>query len=112
MKNKKITKKDIKVMKKWIINHGACSFDYKNHDILLGDGGLFSIEKTKYMAHKVLGYKKLQNGNSEVIFSEKRTVPAERYDAVLWMEELDETISYLKSMKRMLNKLGVKTSKF
>ena len=30
--------------------------------------------------------------------------------AVFWFEELDETINYLKRMKKMLNKIGVKTT--
>lgn len=109
MKNKRITNKDELVMKKWISRNGACYFNCKNHDIILPDGGLFSIEKKKYMARKILGYKKLPNGNSRVIFSKKKIVPSETYEATIWMEELDETINYLRRMKKMLNKLGIRT---
>lgn len=106
---KVITKKDKKIMENWIKGHGACYFDYKNKDIILPDGGLFGIEKKKYMARKIIGYKKLPNGNSQILFSKKKLVPSEKYEAIMWMQELDETISYFKSMKRMLNKIGIKT---
>lgn len=82
-------------MEKWRQQHGACTFDNKNYDIILGDGGLFSIEEIKYLAHKFLGFKRISDNCSQTIFSKKRTVPAERYEAIMWMEELDETIAYL-----------------
>jgi len=106
---KVITKKDKEIMENWIENNGACYFDYKNKDIILPDGGLFSIEKKKYMARKIVGYKKLPNRNTQVLFSKKRLIPSEKYEAAIWMQELDETINYFKSMKRMLNKIGIKT---
>ena len=34
-----------KIIKDWIIRHGAANFDLKKGDIILPDGGLFSIEK-------------------------------------------------------------------
>ena len=37
-------------------------------------------------------------------------VPSEKYKAIIWMDELDETIVYLQSMRRMLNKLSIKTN--
>ena len=110
MRRKRITNKDKNVMSKWISKHGACEFDTNNSNILLGDGGLFSIEKKKRRARKVVGYKKLPNGMTEVLFSKTKPLWAEDYKAVLWMEELDGTINYLKSMKRLLNNLGIKTS--
>ena len=82
----------------------------KNKDIILYDGGLFSIEKEELMLPKIIGMKKLSNGMSQVLFSKKK-YPQESFYATLWMSELDDTISYLKSMKRMLNKLGIKTSR-
>lgn len=106
---KRIGKKDEEVMKKWISRHRACYFDYKNKDIILPDGGLFGIDKKKYMARKIVGYKKLANGNIQVLFSKKKIVPSEKYEVTIWMQELDETINYLKSMKRMLNNLGIRT---
>ncbi len=45
----KITEKSKKVLKKWISDHGACNFDIKNQDIILNDGGLFSIEEKDVM---------------------------------------------------------------
>ena len=98
-------------MKKWQSKNGACYFDYKNRDIILPDGGLFSIEKKKYMAHKIIGYKKLPNGNTKILFSKKKLIPSETYEATVWMSELDETINYLKRMKKMLNSMAIKTSR-
>src|SRR3989344_3693259 len=106
---KVITKKDKEIMENWIENNGACCFDYKNKDIILPDGGLFGIEKKKYMARKIVGYKELPNGSSQILFSKKRLVPSEKYEARMWMQDLDETISYFNSMKRILNKVGIKT---
>jgi hypothetical protein len=98
-----------KVIEKWIQNNGAADFDLKKKDIILFDGGLFSIEKEKVMRHKSIGLKKLPNSNcSQVIFSKKK-YPAEELRAVFWFEELDETINYFKRMKKMLNSLGYKT---
>lgn len=108
MKNKR------KVVEEWIRNNGAADFDLKKRDIILFDGGLFSIEKEKVMRHKILGQKKLPAKDGfgacyEVIFSKKKTEPCEEYKAVFWMSELDETIDYLKRMKKMLNSLGYDT---
>ena len=58
-----------KVIKQWIQDNGAASFDLKNEDIFLWDGGLFSIEKEKFMRSKVIGHKKLPNGMVEILFS-------------------------------------------
>ena len=95
----------------WIRRHGAASFDFKNGNIILHDGGLFYIEKKKIKVHKIIGLKKLPNNWSQVIFSKKKTELVEDYNAILWCEELDETISYLKSMKRMLMKIGYDTGR-
>jgi hypothetical protein len=107
---KKMTKEEKeKIAKKWIQDHGAASFDLEKGDIILGDGGLFSIEKKDVMVSKDITFKDLPHGGAEVIFSEEK-IPGEDFDAWMWFEDLDETISYLQSMKRMLNKLGYKTS--
>jgi len=100
-----------KIAQEWIMKNGACKFDFKNRDILLCDGGLFSIEKEKIMLSKIIGTKKLSNGMSQIIFSKKK-YPSDSFFAMLWMEELDDTIRYFRSMKRMLNKIGFKTSRF
>ncbi len=107
--NKKITKKDKEKAERWRKRYGGCIFDFKNKDIILPDGSLFSIEKKKYKAHKIIGYKKLPNGNTQILFSKKKLIPSEKYEAVMWMSDIDEIISYFKSMKRMLNKIGIKT---
>jgi hypothetical protein len=104
----KVYKMKRKILNEWIKNHGAASFDLKNRDIILYDGGLFSIEKKIVLRHKVKGFAKPIGGTSRVIFSEKK-YPTEELEAVFWFEELDEIISYLQSMKRMLNKLGYRT---
>ena len=99
-----------KASDKWITNHGACSFDFKTRNVLLHDGGLFSIEKKKTKMHKIVGHKNLPDGKVLILFSKKRIVPSEDYTAYLWFEEIDGTIAYFKSMKQMLNKLGIKTN--
>lgn len=108
-KRKKITKSDLETMNKWIMNHGACTFDVKDFDIILHDGGLFSIEKRKIMLPHAVGRKKLSNGMVQILFSKKK-YPAERTFARLWMIELDNTIRYFVSMKKMLNNIGIKTN--
>jgi hypothetical protein len=107
---KKITKEMKKTMDLWIKNNGACAFDHKNKNILLYDGGLFSIEKERKRSRKIVGYKKLTNGMIEVLFSKTKPIWVEEHKAILWMEELDETIDYLRKMKNMLNKLGIDTN--
>lgn len=82
----------------------------KNKDVIFPDEGLFSIESKKIKLPKITGHKKLKNGNSQVLFSKRKYVNTD-YKATLWFEELDETINYLKRMKRMLNKLGYKTKR-
>lgn len=105
----RITKEQQSLMEKWRRNNGACSFDYKNKDIILHDGGLFSIQKKKIKLHKIIGYKNLSNGYKQIIFSKKKVVKSEDYYAIVWMRELDEIVDYFRSMKRMLNKIGIKT---
>lgn len=60
LKRKRITKPYKKVIDEWIKKNGACSFDAKNLDIILHDGGLFSIEKKKVMLSKIIGEKSSQ----------------------------------------------------
>jgi mRNA-degrading endonuclease RelE of RelBE toxin-antitoxin system len=92
---KKLNKKEI--TEKWIHKNGAASFDLKNQDICLWDGGLFSIEKEPVMRRKIIGCKKKYKDFD--------------YKAVFWFTELDETINYLKRMKKMLNSLGYETGR-
>ena len=104
-------KKKGEIIKEWVKNHGAASFDLKKRDIILHDGGLFTIETKKIKLRKIIGYKRHPNGISEVLFSKKKIIPSAEYTAVVWLEELDETIAYFKNMKRMFNKLGYNTGK-
>lgn len=97
-----------KIVDQWIQKNGAASFDLKNRDIILYDGGLFSIEKKIVLRHSVKGFAKPIGGLSRVIFSKKK-YPTEELEAVFWFGELDDTIKYFKSMKKMLNSLGYKT---
>ena len=96
---------------KWLIKNGCCRIDFKNKDILLSDGGLFSIITKKVRRHKVIGYKKLPNGNSQVLFSKNKPIKDIDYEVVVWFEELRETINYLKRLEKFLNKLGYKTKR-
>lgn len=98
-----------KIVKRWIEKNGASGFDFKNRDIIIWNGGLFYIDKYKYLAHKIIGKKKNKDGFIEILFSKKKTISSEDYYANLWFEDLDETINYFKRMKKMLNKIGIKT---
>ncbi len=105
-----MNKSQKKITQVWIEKNGACRFDLKNKDIHLYDGGLFSIEKEKILLPKIIGTKKLPNGMSQILVSKKK-YPSENLYALIWIQELDETIRYLQSMQRMLNKIGFKTNR-
>lgn len=45
----------------------------------------------------------------QILFSKKK-YPDERTFARLWVEDLDNTIKYFVSMKKMLNNMGIKTN--
>jgi hypothetical protein len=98
------------VIKEWISKNGACSIDLKNKEFTLYDGGLFGIQEKKVKRRKILGFKKLPNGCSEVLFSKKKCINDTEHYAIVWFQELDDTISYLIRLKKLLNKLGYNTS--
>ena len=102
------TKKEI--ITEWINKNGACSIDLKNKEFTLYDGGLFGIQEKKVKRNKILGFKKLPNGCSEVLFSKKKCINDTEHYAVIWFQELDETINYLNRLKKLLNRLGYNTS--
>jgi len=106
--NKKQLEKLNKLAEKWVQKNGACSFDFKNRGVDLCDGGLFAIVEKTVMLQKVKGHKKLPNGCSEVIFTDKK-YPTKTYDANIWFEDVDGLIRYFKRMKKFLNDLGYKT---
>jgi len=119
MKKIRITKEKEKIAEKWRQSHGAATFDFKNEDIILHDGGLFSIEQKPVMRQKIIGFKKMPSlsindkrikGCSKVIFSKKKYKDFDFY-ANIWIGDLDETILYFKSMARMLRKIGFNTSR-
>lgn len=97
-------------MEAWRQRHGACSFDYKSHNIFFGDGGLFWIETKKLRVPRSTGFRDKPNGSIEMVFSKKKSKTIDDHYAGLWFTELDETIDYLQSMKKMLNKIGIATA--
>ena len=106
----KLNKKQKEMCIDWVGKHGCACLDFKNRDIILHDGGLFSVDKKIVKMRKATGkFKKLPNGYSQVLFTKKK-YPTEIYDAVLWFEDLDDTIRWFKSLKRLLNSLGYKTN--
>ncbi len=118
--------KERKIIEKWIMNNGAAQFDTKNRNVILNDGGLFSIEKTikikpktkiivsdKPEIFKINGkehegfpvlFKKIKRKGKQI--KEK----VEYLHASLWFEEVDETVDYFKRVKRLLNRLGYRTN--
>ena len=100
-----------KIAQEWSKKHGGASFDFKTRNILLYDGGFFSIQKKKIKLHKIVGYKKLKGGGSQIIFSKKKKIKAEEFTAYLWFEELDDFIKSLQSIRRMLHNLRYRTDR-
>jgi hypothetical protein len=127
MKNQniRITKEMKEISEKWQRNHGAASFDFKKRNIILHDGGLFAVNvETKTKPKKRIWFDK----KHPVILNDHKgynmiTAPIKKngkfvlekvdyYSVAMWFEEIDDTIRYFKSMKRMLNKLGFNTNRF
>jgi len=110
---------------KWIKRNGCASFDFKNKDIIFWDGGLFAIEKEIKIKPKtriIFGkMDEVMSLNGKTIKArELKFIPlrkngrvineeVEYYKAIIWFQELDETINYFISMKKMLNKIGFQT---
>lgn len=124
-KRTKINKTKQKIIKQWIQKHGAATFDLRDKNIILYDGGLFSIEKEVKIKPKtrvIFGKPKETGINGKMIKAcEVKFIPIKRngrtikekveyYKANIWIEELDDIINYFKSMKKMLNKIGFKTN--
>ena len=111
------TKQKQKIIQDWIEHHGAADFDCQKKDIILFDGGLFSvIKETKVVPKKkMVQYQKkgekLWTVDFVPIKREGKIVKEKReyYKAMFWFEELDSTIRYLQSMKKMLQSLGYNT---
>jgi hypothetical protein len=120
MKKVKISKKEAeKINNEWLNKNGAGYFDFKNKDILLYDGGLFCVIVEKKKVPRTKGYIDKKHPimkDGEIIGypfkSPKIGGMINQYDykVNIWFQELDETINYLKRMKKLLNKLGYKTN--
>jgi len=103
-----------KIIEEWRVNHGAADFELKERNIVFNNGGLFSIEKTTKKVPRtrmLISKKPNEDGNYPVKFVKVKgpKVIQEDYNAYLWFEELEDTIQYLQSMEKMLNKIGYKT---
>ena len=125
MKNKVTSKNRQEKVENWIKKNGCATFDLKKKEVILHDGGLFSVEKEIKIKPKTkMIFGKLQKTNingktikaREIKFTPIRkngriiNEECEYYKANIWFEEIDETISRFMSIKRMLNKLGFKTN--
>jgi len=111
-KMKLTLKQKEKITEEWKLQHGAASFDIKEGNVILHDGGLFSIEtKVKYLSRT--RFKPITEGRwkggAELVNIKGPKVRHEFHDAYILFEDVDGMISYFKSMKRMLNKLGYRT---
>jgi hypothetical protein len=90
------------LIRKWIKDSGCdgfAAFDFKNKDIILYDSGLVSI-KNKIKVHR----KRRKAPYGEDLRISKLA-------CTIWFDSLDETIDYLISTRKLLNKLGYSTSK-
>jgi len=110
----KLTKKqkDI-VIQRWIEDNGAASFDLEDRQIILHDGGGFSVEKEiKYLPrHRLKKIKEgFNKGGAELVTMKGPKVKHEFYSCYYSFEDLDNTINYLRRMKKMLNDIGYKTN--
>jgi hypothetical protein len=106
---KKLTlKQKKKKLEMWCFKNGASHLDIKNKDIILYDGGLFSI-KVENRKRPRIRWSKLPNGNLGLKEIKGKKVKVIDYSAVLWFTDLDSTINYLRRMKKILNNLGYKT---
>ncbi len=125
MKNKITSKTRQKKVDNWIKRNGCSTFDFKKKEVILHDGGLFSVEKEIKIKPKtkiIFGKLQKSNINGKTIKTrEMKLIPirkngkvineeVEYYKANIWFEEIDETINHFMSIKRMLNKLGFKTN--
>ena len=97
-----------KLVRQWIREHGAVKFDFKNQDIILQDGLLFSIDKEIKKLHKIKNAKPTFDGRFAVELTKKK-FKTECYQCKIWFGELESMINYLNELKILLNKLGYST---
>ena len=99
MTSSNLTKNNL--IRKWIKDNGCdgfATFDFKNKDIILYDGGFISI-KNKTKIHRKR--RKSQFGSDMRI---------KKLACTFYFGSLDETIDYLQKAKKFLNKMGYNTS--
>lgn len=101
-----------KVAQEWAKKNGGASFDLKERQIILHDGGGFSIEKEiKYLPRRRLKpiVEGPLRGMIELVPIKGPKVRHEFYNCYYSFIDLDETINRLRRMKKMLNGLGYRT---
>ena len=120
---KDLTKAERDILEKWRMANGCITFDYDTDDVLIHDGGLFGMEdKYKRVQNTKITFKKsntvhkMPNGKritgSELISTKVPGTHIEHnYIAYQWPSELDETINWLKGLKRVLNSVGIETDR-
>jgi hypothetical protein len=120
---KDLTKGEREVLEKWRTANGCATFDFKNDDIIIHDGGLFAIaDEPKRKQNFKVSFKKSEkpitfpNGKkitgSEVIFTKEAGTHIEHnYQVIIWPSELDDTINYLNRLKKVLNNVGIETDR-
>ena len=89
------------LIRKWIKDNGCdgfATFDFKEKDIILYDGGLVCV-KMKTKIHRKR--RKSQFG---------KDIKIKKLACTFYFGALDETINYLIKTRNFLNKLGYKTS--
>ena len=120
---KDLSKEEMTILEKWRMANGCVTWDLKDDNILIHDGGLFSIdddvkrkqnfdikfEKSKTPHRMPNG--KLITGNEMIKINKPGTHLEHNYKAYVWPSELDETIQFLQSLKRVLNKVGIETDR-
>lgn len=101
-----------KVIDKWIEKNGGATFDLKDKQIIFHDGAGFWVKKEiKYLPRhrwKPITEGKWKGG-AKLIDIKGPKVKYEFYSCYYSFEDLDETINYLRRIKKMLNDLGYKT---
>jgi len=120
---KDLTKAERDILEKWRMANGCVTFDYDTDDILIHDGGLFGMEdkhkrvqNTKITFKKSANVHRFPNGKkitgSEVIFTKIPGTHIEHnYVAYQWPSELDDTIDWMKRLKKVLNSVGIETDR-
>ena len=100
-----------KVVRKWIRENGAVKFDFKNKDIILEDGLLFSVDKEIKKLPRIKAATPTTTTGLYKVDLTKVKYKTECYNCRIWFEELEEMLDYLNRLKMLLNSLGYKTTR-